>query len=71
VDELCRVYNPDYLGDDDGKIRFESKAEEGREEREPTHHAIDCHDFAEDDTIMQGDSLAGCVSRKEQVSVQT
>ena len=35
--------------------------------RGPTHYTIDCHDFA-DDTVC-GDTLAGCVSRKGQVSM--
>jgi hypothetical protein len=49
-DELCRVYNPDYLGDDN-----ERKRKIGlRKGRGPTHYTIDCHDFTEDDTICRG-----------------
>ena len=47
-DKLCRVYNPDYLGHDD-----ERKLKKGCG-RGPTHYTVDCHDFAEDDTVCGG-----------------
>ena len=55
--------------------REKAEEEEGREGGEErggrttqTHHTVDCHDFAEDDTVCRWgrDFLAGCVSRKEQ-----
>ena len=53
-DELCRVYNPDYLGDSDEKKKRKKKKKGSRKDGGRTHYTVDCHDFAEDDTVCGG-----------------